>query len=42
MTEDIIKVSVMFESEEYLRTKSDIKVTLMDRLSNLGMHRFCG
>ena len=42
VTEDIIKVSVMFESEEYLRTKSDIKVTLMDRLSNLGMHSFCG
>ena len=41
VAEDIVKVSIMFESEEYLRTKSDIKVTLMDRLSNLGMYRFC-
>ena len=38
VAEDIIKVSVMFESEEYLRTKSEIKVTLMDRLSNLGRY----
>ena len=36
ITKDLARVSIMFESEKYVLTKSNVRVTFVDRLSTFG------
>ena len=40
IAKDIARVSIMFESEKYMLTKSNVRVTFVDRLSTFGKYSF--
>ena len=40
IAKDTARVSIMFESEKYMLTKSNVRVTFVDRLSTFGKYSF--